>query len=58
MNQFEDIIGHDNIKRYFNKAILKKNAHSFIFEAFGVGKKCWQRLLQGTLCENRRSCAA
>ena len=41
MNIFNDIIGHEDIKRYFNKAIeTHKVAHSYIFEGIeGVGKK-------------------
>lgn len=61
MNQFEDIIGHDNIKRYFNKAITEnKIAHSYIFEGpFGVGKKMLAKAVAKVLlCENRKEAAA
>ncbi len=61
MKQFEDIVGHDNIKRYFNKAITQnKMAHSYIFEGpFGVGKKMLARAVAKVLlCENSKEAAA
>lgn len=61
MNQFQDIIGHDNIKRYFNKAITEnKIAHSYIFEGpFGVGKKMMAKAVAKVLlCENSKEAAA
>ena len=41
MNAFNKVIGHENIKEYFKRAIQsKKVAHSYIFEGpEGVGKK-------------------
>ncbi len=45
MNTFEEIIGHTNIKRYFQQAITSgKVSHSYIFEGIeGVGKKMTAR---------------
>lgn len=55
MKQFEHITGHEDIKRYFSKAITKnKTAHSYIFEGpFGVGKKMMAKAVAKILlCEN------
>lgn len=51
METFDKIIGHEDIKRYFNKAINSdKLSHSYIFEGpVGVGKKTMAKALAKTL---------
>ncbi|MGL4362037.1 MAG: DNA polymerase III subunit delta' [Cellulosilyticaceae bacterium] len=51
---FEDIIGHEEIKKYFNKALHTEHiAHSYIFEGIeGVGKLMFAKALtKKLLCE-------
>lgn len=66
MNTFNEIIGHDDIKRYFDKAIVNDHvSHSYIFEGpNGVGKQMMalavaKRLLcecNNGPCNNCKSC--
>lgn len=54
MDTFNKIIGHEDIKRYFNKAIKsEKVSHSYIFEGpEGVGKKSIaQAVAKSLLCQ-------
>ena len=55
MEIFQNIIGHEDIKRYFRKAIESGQiAHSYIFEGIeGVGKKTMaQEVAKILLCED------
>ena len=56
MREFQDIIGNEDAKDYFIKALTKDHlSHSYIFEGpYGVGKKTFARkLAKAILCENR-----
>ena len=56
MREFQDIIGNEDAKEYFIKALTKDHlSHSYIFEGpYGVGKKTFARkLAKAILCENR-----
>ena len=56
MREFQDIIGNEDAKEYFIKALTKNHlSHSYIFEGpYGVGKKTFARkLAKAILCENR-----
>ncbi len=56
MREFQDIIGNEDVKDYFIKALTKDHlSHSYIFEGpYGVGKKTFARkLAKAILCENR-----
>ena len=56
MDAFQNIIGHEDIKRYFRKAIASGHiAHSYIFEGIeGVGKKMMaQDVAKLLLCEGK-----
>ena len=56
MREFQDIIGNEDAKEYFIKALAKDHlSHSYIFEGpYGVGKKTFARkLAKAILCENR-----
>lgn len=57
MKEFQDIIGNEDAKEYFSKA-LKRNqlSHSYIFEGpYGVGKKTFaKKLVKAILCEDRQ----
>ncbi|MGL4799375.1 MAG: ATP-binding protein [Cellulosilyticaceae bacterium] len=55
MEAFQNIIGHEDIKRYFRKAVASGHvAHSYIFEGIeGVGKKTMAKeVAQMLMCEN------
>ncbi|MEG0152804.1 MAG: DNA polymerase III subunit delta', partial [Cellulosilyticaceae bacterium] len=55
MDTFNGIIGHEDIKKYFNKAIQsQKVSHSYIFEGpIGVGKKrVAQAVARTLLCQS------
>ena len=54
MNQFENIIGNEDVKEYFRKALRNNTlAHSYIFEGpSGVGKKTLAiEIAKAILCE-------
>ncbi len=54
MGMFEKVIGHEDVKRYFNKVLaIGHVAHSYIFEGIeGVGKKMVaQEVAKYLLCE-------
>ncbi|MHC1749210.1 MAG: DNA polymerase III subunit delta' [Cellulosilyticaceae bacterium] len=56
MNTFSDIIGHDDIKKYFDKAITNDHlSHSYIFEGpYGIGKQTMAlAVAKKLLCENK-----
>ena len=56
MREFQDIIGNEDAKDYFIKALTKDHlSHSYIFEGpYGVGKKTFARkLAKAILCESR-----
>ena len=58
MKAFDKIIGNEDAKLYFNKAVKDKQlSHSYIFEGpYGVGKKTFAlELAKFILCENEDS---
>ena len=58
MKEFQDIIGNEDAKEYFIKALTKNHlSHSYIFEGpYGVGKKTFARkLAKAILCEQRKN---
>ena len=53
---FEDILGNEDAKRYFNKSLKEEHlGHSYIFEGpYGVGKKTFAKeVAKIILCEDR-----
>lgn len=57
MSAFDKIIGNDDAKTYFKKAVLDKQlSHSYIFEGpYGVGKNTFAlELAKFILCENKK----